>query len=118
MTCTNQQVKILMKKKAIYTQEIAAAKAGMHVQTARKYLKQRKLPTELMKPHKWKTKADAFAEVWQEIENLLNCSPGLQAKTIFSHLQNKYPGKFSEGQLRTLQRRCQNWRGWNVPARS
>ncbi len=111
MTCTNQQVKKLMKnEKLCATKEIAAAKAGMHVQTARKYLKNRKLPSELKKPHKWKTRRDAFCCYWAEIEIYLKSSPGLQAKTMFAYLQNKYPGKFTEGQLRTLQRRFSEWR--------
>jgi len=99
-----------MKNEKLYTQEIAAAKAGMHEQTARKYLRLRKLPEELKKPHKWKTREDVFSETWEEIETYLSSSPGLQAKTMFTYLQNKHPGKFSNGQLRTLQRRFQSWK--------
>jgi transposase len=113
MTCTNQQVKILMKKQAIHTQEVAAAKAGMHVQTARKYLRPRCLPSELKKPHPWRTKMDEFAGVWAEVEAFLISAPGLQAKTVFEHLQKKHPGRFKNGQLRTLQRRFQSWRAVN-----
>jgi len=113
MTCKNQQVKILMKQKEIYTQEIAAAKAGMHVQTARKYLKHRKLPKELKKPHTWRNRPDVFAAYWDEIETYLKTAPGLQAKTVFIYLQNKYPDKFGDGQLRTLQRQFQNWKAVN-----
>lgn len=39
MTTTNQQVKLLMKKLKTYNQEAAAAKAGMDIKTARKYIK-------------------------------------------------------------------------------
>lgn len=105
-----------MKSEKLYTQEIAAAKAGMHVQTARKYLKARKLPDELKKPHRWRSKPDIFADYWNEIEPYLSASPGLQAKTMFTHLQNKYPHKFTEGQLRTLQRRFQEWKAENRKA--
>ena len=31
-------------------------------------------------------------------------NPGLEAKTLFEEMQRRYPGKFSDGQLRTLQR--------------
>lgn len=113
MTCKNQQVKILMKNEKLYTQEIASAKAGMHVQTGRKYLKLRKLPSELKKPHEWQTRADIFAEYWSEIEPYLLSSPGLQAKTMFTYMQKKYPDIFSCGQLRTLQRRFQQWKAIN-----
>jgi hypothetical protein len=51
MTCTNQQVKKLMKNINILTQEQAAAKAAMDVKTARKYLKSKKLPSELKRLH-------------------------------------------------------------------
>lgn len=37
-------------------------------------------------------------------------NPALEAKTLFGHLQRKYPGEFSDGQLRTLQRRIKTWR--------
>ncbi|WP_342226104.1 hypothetical protein [Rickettsia endosymbiont of Urophora cardui] len=39
MTCTNNQVGILMQKIKKYNQIISAAKAGMSVKTARKYLR-------------------------------------------------------------------------------
>lgn len=110
MTCTNQQVKKLMKEKNLYTQEALAARAGMHVQTARKYLRLNKLPSELKKPHDWQTREDAFAEVWEEVESFLETGHGIQAKTVFEYLRNKYPGRFVEGQLRTLQRRFETWR--------
>ena len=44
MTCTNQQVKLLMKSKHQSKLETAAAKAGMSTKTVRKYLKSGKLP--------------------------------------------------------------------------
>ncbi|MFH1254847.1 MAG: IS21 family transposase [bacterium] len=113
MTCTNQQVKKLMKHINILTQEQAADKAAMDVKTARKYLKNKKLPGELKKIHDWQNKPDVFADTWQEIEGLLNNSPGLQAKTIFTYLQNKYQGHFKRSHLRTLQRRFKKWRALN-----
>ena len=35
---------------------------------------------------------------------------GLEAKTIFADLQRRYPGRFQDGQLRTLQRKVKKWR--------
>ena len=90
MTCTIQQVKKLMKYTNLLTQEQAAAKAAMDVKTARKYLKSKKIPSELKKPHNWQNKPDIFADSWQEIEDLLSNAPGLQAKTIFTYLQGKH----------------------------
>jgi hypothetical protein len=62
------------------------------------------------KPRYWRTRKDPFADVWHEIEHQLQLTPHLPAKTLFLALQKKYPGKFSDGQLRTLQRRVKAWR--------
>ena len=35
--------------------------------------------------------------------------PGLQAKTLFQRLQEAHPGRFSNGQVRTLRRRMSYW---------
>lgn len=118
MTCTNQQVKKLMKYKQTTTQEVAALKAGMSIKTARKYLKARSLPSELSRPHNWVTRTNPFTEVWEEITSFLFGAPRVQAKTIFQYLQNKYPGRFQEGQLRTLQRRCQQWQALHGPEKA
>jgi hypothetical protein len=53
-------MKLLMKKLKKYTQEIAAAKAGMSVKTARKYIKSEQLPSEMESPHVWKTRRDVL----------------------------------------------------------
>ena len=47
----------------------------------------------------------------------LEVNPGLEAKTLFEHLQRKYPGRFQDGQLRTLQRRVKTWRALEGPPR-
>ncbi len=87
------------------TQEVAAAKAGMDVKTARKYLRARRLPSELKAERHWRTRQDGFAEVWPEMAVQLSANPGLEAKTLFAALQRQYPDRFVDGQLRTLQRR-------------
>ena len=48
---------------------------------------------------------------------LLEVNPGLEAKTLFEDLQRRYPGLFSDGQLRTLQRRVKRWRALAGPAK-
>lgn len=97
-------------------QDIAAAKAGMDPKTARKYARLRRLPSELKKQRNWRTRPDPFAEVWQQIQELVEDNPGLEAKTIFEYFQRKEPGRFCEGQLRTLQRRLKRWRAMEGPA--
>jgi len=97
--------------------EVAAAKAGMDPKTARKYLRDRRLPSEMQSKHSWRTRYDPFAAVWEEIEQRLRVEPGLQAKTLFEYVQQREPGRFSDGQVRTLQRRIKNWRALEGPSR-
>ena len=77
-------------------QEIAAAKSGMSVNTARKYLATNKAPSELKKERDWKTRSNVFEPVWEEIETMLISAPGLQAKTILSYLISTQPSKFND----------------------
>jgi len=92
------------------TLALAAAKAGMDEKTARKWRRLGKPPSEVKQPRAYRTRPDAFAEVWEEIEQLLEGEPSLEAKTIFDHLCRKYEGRYQESQLRTLQRRVKIWR--------
>lgn len=108
---TDEQVRrmrFFMKKG--WTQGIAVAKAGMAENTGRKYLKAGLLPSQMKKERYWKTREDPFKTVWPEIEELLRNEPGLEAVTIFDYLQREYPGRFEDGQLRTLQRRLRYWK--------
>ena len=107
---SDQQVKRLWRLTQTLSLEVAAAKAGMDPKTARKYLRARRLPSEMRQKHTWRTRPDPFAEVWKEVEQVLKVEPGLQAKTLFEYLQERQPGRFSEGQVRTLQRRIKTWR--------
>jgi transposase len=91
-------------------QVTAAAKAGMCERTARKYAHSGRAPSQAKVPHTWRTRPDPFVDVWPEVEALLRQDGGLQAKTIWTELNERYPGRFSVGQLRTLQRRLLAWR--------
>ena len=99
------------------TKAIAASKAGMDEKTARKYVGLGKLPRELKESRTWRTRADPFAVIWGEIRENLAINPGLEAKTLFEDLQDRYPGRFSEGQLRTFQRRIKQWRATEGPSK-
>ena len=58
---TDQQVRKMM---AEYQKSgdlsIAAARSGMHRETAAKYRRLKKLPSELKKPRTWRTRKDPF----------------------------------------------------------
>jgi transposase len=98
-------------------QVTAAAKAGMSERTARKYAHSGREPSHAKVPHTWRTRADPFLDVWPEIEALLRQDSALQAKTIWMELNERHGGRFSTGQLRTLQRRLLAWRVRSGPDR-
>ena len=113
---TDRQVRRLRKfMHTENTRAAAANKAGIDEKTARKYLRLDKLPSELVKEHKWATRKDPFSDDWPTIRDMLMVNPGLEAKTIFQHFQRLYPGKYQDGQLRTLQRRVKVWRALEGP---
>ena len=58
----------------------------------------------------WRTRKDPFQDVWSDVLICLQTNPDITAKNILIGLQENYPGKFSDGQLRTLQRRVKEWR--------
>lgn len=95
----------------------AALATGMTEKTARRYRALSKLPSETKVEHNWRTRLDPFEEAWPEIEEQLRLNPGLQGKTLFEWLQREHPGKFQDGQLRTLQRRIKQWRATDGPAK-
>lgn len=97
-------------------QETAASKAGMDVKTARKYLRARRMPSEMKAERHWRTRKDCFEDIWPKIKEQLNTNPGLEVKTIFAALQREHPERFADGQLRTLQRRVKHWRATEGPA--
>jgi hypothetical protein len=115
---TDHQVRKLMKLlTAGEPLEAAAMRAGMDPKSARRYRAAGRLPSELRAPHTWRTRQDPFGEVGKELLALLEVNPGLQATTLFVHLQRQYPGRFADGQLRCLQRKVKQWRALEGPAR-
>jgi len=115
---TNEQVRRLMNNLGKgKTLAVSAARAGMDEKTARKYRRSGKLPSSDRPVHTWRTRQDPFEEVWSEVEAHLTAHPGLEAKTLFEYLQRQAPGRFSDGQLRTLQRRIKVWRATAGPGR-
>jgi hypothetical protein len=114
---TDKQVRRLKKlSNTEKNQEIAAAKAGMDPKTARKYLGQNQLPSESGKERAWRTREDPFGKIWDQVRLQIEENPGLEAKTLLEWLQREHPGRYSDGQIRTLQRRIKVWRATEGPA--
>ena len=74
--------------------------------TKRKYRKTKKTRV----PHWWRNRPDPFELVNDEIYAALEQNPEQTAKSIFQDIQKRYPGEYTDGQLRTLQRRVKAWR--------
>ena len=107
---TDQQVALLRQRRMEgKKQQTAAAMAGMSERSARKWQCGR-LPSETKQERRWRTRPDPFDGVWEEeILPLLQgeAAGRLRATTIIEWLEEKFPGRFSASQLRTLQRRLQ-----------
>jgi hypothetical protein len=111
---TDEQVRLLRRKQMEgKSQEAAAAAAGMSVRTARKWSSAGGLPSASKAPRSWRTREDPFEGVWdEEIVPLLERDEErvLQATTLIDLLEGRHPGRFTPGQVRTLQRRMRDWR--------
>jgi len=115
---TDAQVRVLRQKRMEgKTMETAAAAAGMGVRTAQKW-QTGSLPSATKRLRTWRTRPDPFSEVWSaEVVPLLQADTKgvLQAVTLLEVLEQKHPGCFGVGQLRTLQRRVRDWRAVQGP---
>jgi hypothetical protein len=98
--------KFMSEGKPLY---VSAQKADICENTARRYVRSQRFPSDLKKTHTWRTHPDIFSEVWPRIEAILADEPHFEAKSAFEWLQREYPGKFLDNQLRTLQRRFRHW---------
>ncbi|QBY56301.1 IS21 family transposase [Cupriavidus oxalaticus] len=114
---TDQQVRLYMSKRKEHSQEIAAAKAGISVRSARRIECDARLPSQ--KPRRyWRSRPDPFTDVWDtEVVPMLKSEPRLQAITILRKLQDDHPGQYPDSVRRTLERRISQWRAVSGPAK-
>lgn len=96
------------------TLERAALRSGMSETTARRYREGAAVKGQRA-GRTYRTRADPFEVVWPEVEKMLELAPGLEAKTIFEQLVERPDAAFSDGQLRTLQRKIRRWRAQQGP---
>lgn len=93
--------------KLIVAAPISNAEIATVVQKAPRIYRRTRKPTV---PHTWRTRKDPFVEVWGQIQLQFDINPSRTAKELFHELQQRYPGHFADGQLRTLQRRIKQRR--------
>ncbi len=113
---TDNEVQIMNhERRKGKTQEQAAARAGMHPNTARKYARAGQLPSQLRQPRTYRTRSDPFAADWPWVQAHLERDSAIQAQTLFALLVEQHPERYQAGQLRTLQRRIAHWRAQHGP---
>ena len=67
--------------------------------------------TRVRGPRHWRTRKDPFEGVWGNVLVWLQTEPDATGKALMARLQAEHPDRFSEAQLRTMQRRVKEWRG-------
>lgn len=96
------------------TQEVSAARSGFSRRSATRVEvdgEQRLAPTP---PRSYRTRPNPFEEVWStELVPWLTKKPPIRAVTLLAWLQERYPGRYAHGLLRTLQRHVREWRALN-----
>jgi hypothetical protein len=63
-----------------------------------------------LRPRTWRTRPDPFDEVATEVHQWFLDAPDRTAKSLLQELQVRYPHRYPDYLLRTLQRRVHTWR--------
>ncbi len=101
----DSQVGIYQKLRSKLGQEVAAAKVGISVRSARRLDGMEALPSQ-REARGWRTRADPFETVRQsELVPMLEAAPALTATTLLEEIQRRYPGQYENA----LQRRVRTW---------
>ena len=105
----DHQVGIYKKLRTKLGQEVAAAKTGISVRSARRIDGSEALPSQ-REARKWRTRTDPFEAVLEsELVPMLAAAPCLTATTLLEEIQRRHPGQYDDALLRTLQRRVRTW---------
>lgn len=96
----------------------SARMTDMSEKTARTYRDDDRLPSERKVSREYRTRVDPFADVWPEVQQRLEAEPRLKAKTLFSWIQQQFPGKFPDSTRRTFERRIALWRCTKGPGKT
>lgn len=113
---TPRQVEIYMQARTKgYSQMTSAAKAGISERRGRD-IEHGIRSDPKIKQRDWRTRSDPLDGVWdQELAPMLEQEPNLKAITLLEYLQTKYPGKYPDSVVRTLQRRVKLWQALSGP---
>ena len=116
---TDRQVRRYMEhRRQGNRQFVAAAKAGFSERSARRIEAAPVLPSQRDQKPRGRTRPDPLADVWRsELVPMLRAHPHLRATTLLEDLQRRYPERYPDRLLRTLQRRLATWRATEGPER-
>lgn len=112
---TKEQEKIFMNaRNKGCSQKTSAAKAGISPRSAIR------IESDIIKlqigEKAGNNSRDPFGDIWDlELVPLLERDPNFQAKILLEDLQERYPEKYPDSSLRTLQRRVSLWKAIHGP---
>lgn len=96
---------------------VSAMKANIHPQTASKYIQAGKPPQQEQEPHTWRTRPDPLEPIWDQVQQMLQDVPELEAKTLFEYFVKQPDSGLDESHLRTFYRRVRHWRATQGPSK-
>jgi hypothetical protein len=123
LVAANMPTVVLKRKKVASRNSLEGPSAPLSAATptlssqnaARRQYRSTKKPH---KPHIWRTRKNDFANVWGEVELLLEANPRISALKLLRELQKRHPGEFTDSHRRTLQTRRKEWLQKKYPLRA
>jgi transposase InsO family protein len=89
----------------------SAMKADLDPKTAAKYINENcQSPEELQVKHRWRTRLDPLASIWDKAVQMLEDAPELESTTLLEHFLVQTETGLNATHLRTFQRRVKQWR--------
>jgi hypothetical protein len=112
---TKRQIRLYIKLRENFTQEVAASKSSISVSTAGRIEGNRH---QFKKDKRgWRTRVDPLEPIWDSVVfSLLNAN--ISPVGIFDHLCDVHIDELSSSSRRTLERRIRKWRYLHGPAQN
>jgi hypothetical protein len=116
MISSQQYGKLMRSYQRTENLSASALRAGVERKTARKYVIEGSPgPEEARPPRHWRTRPDAFSEIWPGVEEQLWREPALEAKVLFEQVLEHHRGGVDRRQRRTFERRVRAWKRAHGP---
>ena len=114
---TKRQIRLYIKLRENFTQEVAASKSSISVSTAGRIEGNRH---QFKKDKRgWRTRVDPLEPIWDSVVlSLLKQDANISPVGIFDHLCDVHIDELSSSSRRTLERRIRKWRYLHGPAQN